>query len=63
MNVLDLLAVPHARFHLSRLRGRSTRSKERGGWGKLYPRDIRYLAGTPTPTLPRKREREPAAVA
>jgi len=42
--------------HLSRLRGRSTRSIERGGWGKTacqrHPLPMRH----PTPTLPRKRE-------
>src|ERR1700676_4244110 len=47
-----------ARRHLSRLRGRSTRSQERGGRGTLYPLGVRYVAGPPPPTPPRKRERE-----
>ena len=39
------------------------RSQERGGWGKIYPLDQRVLRGTPTPALPRKRERERTSVA
>jgi hypothetical protein len=42
--------------HLSRLRGRSARSLERGGWGNRSA--SRLCGGTPTPALPRKRERE-----
>jgi hypothetical protein len=40
-------------LRLSRLRGRPTRSVERGGWG-LSPRTSEFSLGTPTPTLPRK---------
>src|ERR1700676_5251603 len=40
-------------LRLPRLRGRSTRSIERGGWG-LSPRTPAFLLGTPTPTLPRQ---------
>src|SRR6267378_5954883 len=42
--------------HLSRLRGRSTRSAERGGWGHLSASV--FASAPPTPALPRKRERE-----
>ena len=35
--------------------------EERGGWGKVYPLDQRFLRKSPHPALPRKgREREPA---
>src|SRR5207244_3198572 len=52
-------------FHLSRLRGRDERSsllgriasKMRSGWGISSRRDSR-CGSTPTPALPRKRERE-----
>jgi hypothetical protein len=40
-------------LRLSRLRGRLTRSIERGGWG-LSPRTPAFPSGTPTPTLPRE---------
>jgi len=50
--------------HLSGLQGRSTRSQERGGWGKVYPLDQRICGDTPTPALPREEwEREPTSVA
>ena len=50
---------------VSRLRGRSPRLKERGGWGQTYLRCPSFMP--PTPTLPRERlfggrERTSAAV-
>jgi hypothetical protein len=54
--------VPRTPLHLSRLRGRSTRSIERGGWG-CPPSSTRFRSGAPTPALPRKREREGSAAA
>jgi hypothetical protein len=47
-------------LHLSRLRGRSLRLGAAGG-GSIRESDC--VSGTPTPTLPRKRERELTAVA
>src|SRR5260370_39190976 len=38
--------------HLSRLRGRSTRSKERGGWGKSIPSTSPFCGSTPLPNPP-----------
>jgi hypothetical protein len=49
-------------FHLSRLRGRSYRIErcDTGGGNSLHTNSM-TRGGTPTPTLPRKREREPTA--
>jgi len=59
---LLLRALLHRQIpvHLSRLRERSTRSESAAGGG-LFAIIDRLASGTPSPALPRKRERERTA--